>query len=259
MLMLITCLATTSQVTVDPLTGIVTPSFSAEQRFHEEAATPRYRISEMEYVDGASSTVLRHPYTILHAGSNELYVASFTLNHVIRLRWLTGKRAQYKVFVSGKELDGPVGMALQHDALYVASFTNDVVLRVNASSGELLGRIGNEDTLDCPEGIAIGPDGLLYVTSFLLPYLSIFEPHSGKYLGKFGSSSGAIVLPSAPHSKVPGPVLRGAEDVTFDLAGDVHVTAYYSNAVQLLKCCISPAWSLLLSSLTASSPTGQHR
>ena len=106
---------------------------------------------------GASSAVLRHPYTILHAAHDELFVASFTLNHVVRLRWLGGKRAQYKVFVSGRELDGPVGMALESEHLYVASFTNDVVLRVNASSGELLGRIGSEDTLDCPEGIAIGP------------------------------------------------------------------------------------------------------
>lgn len=190
----------------------------------------------MEYVDGASSAVLRHPYTIAHAPDGELFVASFTLNHVVRLKWIAGKRAQYKIFVKGRELDGPVGMALDDDALYVASFTNDVVLRVNATDGALLGKIGDENSLDCPEGIAFGPDGRLYVASFLLPHLSVFEPASGDYLGKFGSLSVPRVLtepppplPKARSSKPP--TLAGAEDLAFDLYGDVHVTAYYSSAV----------------------------
>jgi len=232
------------QVVVDPSSGIVTPTFlSAEQQFYEQLAKPHYSASQMDYIDGASSSVLRHPYTILHAGLDELYVASFTLNHVVQLRWLSGKRAQYKVFASGKELDGPVGMALHGGALFIASFTNDMVLRVNATSGNLLGRIGSDETLDCPEGIAIGPDGVLYVASFLLPHLSRFDPESGAFLGKFGSAASSSAMwpnvppASAPASglppprKVPGPALRGAEDLVFDLNGDVHVSAYYSNAV----------------------------
>ena len=217
-------------VVVDPATGIVTPEFLvSEQLFYEQLAKPHFSSQQMEYIDGASSAVLRNPYSILHAGLDELFVASFTLNHVVRLRWMTGKRAQYKVFASGKELDGPVGMALHGGALFVASFTNDLVLRVNATSGELLGRIGSDETLDCPEGIAIGPDGVLYVASFLLPHLSMFDPVSGVYLGKFGASAGTSVAFAS--TKTPGPSLRGAEDLTFDMLGDVHVTAYYSNAI----------------------------
>ena len=132
-----------SQVAVDPLTGVVTPNFLFERNsLYEELAKPRYSAGAMDYVDGATSAVLRNPYTILHTALDELYVASFTLNHVVHLRWMTGKRAQYKVrtrtsttewrclaaaqltilvnsqvFISGKDLDGPVGMALHGGAL----------------------------------------------------------------------------------------------------------------------------------------------
>ena len=60
--------------------------------------------------------------------------------------------------------------------LYVASFTNDQILRVHADTGELLGTFGNDEEMDCPEGIALGPDGTLYVVSFLLPYVVRHQP-----------------------------------------------------------------------------------
>ena len=215
----------------DPL-GFVMPMFDTQARFHEEVARSRWLANQFDYVDGASSAVLRHPYTIAHAPDGTLFVASFTLNHVVRLRWLDGKRASYKIFVKDRELDGPVGMALDdEDALYVASFTNDVVLRVNSTDGTLLSRIGDEETLDCPEGLALGPDGNLYVTSFLLPYLSVFEPKTGKFVGRFGeltSQQSAGVGAPVPRRPI---TLAGAEDVTFDLNGDVHATAYYSSAI----------------------------
>ena len=100
-----------AQVGVDPSGGIFIPRFDQEARFHDEVARSRWSTSQLAYIDGASSAVLRHPYTIAHAPDGELFVASFTLNHVVKLRFIEGKRAQYKVFVKGRELDGPVGMA----------------------------------------------------------------------------------------------------------------------------------------------------
>uniref|UniRef100_A0A7S3RT63 SMP-30/Gluconolactonase/LRE-like region domain-containing protein n=1 Tax=Emiliania huxleyi TaxID=2903 RepID=A0A7S3RT63_EMIHU len=216
-----------AQVVLDP-SGIAMPMFDAERRFHENVARSRWSANTMEYVDGVSSSVLRHPYTIAHAAASELFVASFTLNHVVRLRWIDGKRAQYKVFVKGRDLDGPVGMALDHaGSLFIASFTNDVVLRVNASDGALLDRIGDEESLDCPEGLALSPDGRLFVASFLLPHLSVFDPQSGAFLGRFG----ALAPQPAQPAPRPAPSLAGAEDVAFDSEGAVHVSAYYSSAV----------------------------
>ena len=81
---------------------------------------------------------------------------------------------------------------------------------------------------------ALLPSPRLFVASFLLPHLSVFDPTSGDYLGRFGTSTAAAHGHFAPPllamgSRHDGP--RGAEDLAFDLDGNVHVTAYYSNAV----------------------------
>ena len=226
----------------------------------------------MEYVDGVSAAVLQHPYTLLFdADDASLLVASFTLNHVVRLRMVSRqarlnlahparpfgtypdparaaaqdahrKTAAYKVFVSGRELDGPVGMALDGRHLYVASFTNDRILRVDADSGDLLGTLGNDEELDCPEGIAISR-GRLYVASFLLKHIMRYDLETGECLGQFAPPPTGrpgprdlgprpTPLPSnSPTNSPRPPALLGAEDVAIDDNGDLHVTAYHSNAV----------------------------
>ena len=167
-----------------------------------------------------------------------LFVASFTLNHIVRLRLHEKRKAQYKVFVSGQDVDSPVGMVLDDGVLYVSSFTNDHVLRVGAQNGSLLGKFGNEDELDCPEGLSLGPDGSIYVASFLLKHIARYEPRSGRYLGAFApardgsyevSPSGALRWVASASAAEPPPLL-GAEDLAFDHNGDLHVTAYWSNA-----------------------------
>ena len=164
-----------------------TPAFLYDQqRFHEQLEGSRWSANQMDYVDGASSAVLRNPYTLAFDPYDEsLFVASFTLNHIVRLRLHEKRKAQYKVFVSGQDVDSPVGMVLDDGVLYVSSFTNDHVLRVGAQNGSLLGKFGNEDELDCPEGLALGPDGSIYVASFLLKHIARYEPRSGRYLGAF--------------------------------------------------------------------------
>ena len=164
--------------------------------------------------------------------------------------WASAPRAaQYKVFVSGNMLDGPVGMVVDHGQLLVASFTNDHILRVNTSDGELLQTFGNDNELDCPEGLAIGPDRNLYVASFLLRHVVRYELSSGAFLGQFapprqssgprpfpppGGAEEAAAMPAAavkPASRAREPPLLGAEDLAFDGEGHLHVTAYFHNAV----------------------------
>ena len=199
-----------------------------QQRFQDQLTESRWTANPMPYVDGLTSAVLQHPYTVLcDPADDTVYVTSFTLNHVVRLRMTSRTTAQYKVFIRGAELDAPVGMAIDDQRhLYVASFTNDHILRVHADSGELLGTFGNDEEMDCPEGIALGPDGTLYVVSFLLPYVVRYQPKTGRFLGQFAPPPAGAAAPRR------GPdVMRGAEDLTFDWAGDLHVTAYHSSAV----------------------------
>ena len=210
-----------------------------QQRFQEQLTDSRWTANPMPYVDGLSSAVLKHPYTVLcDPADDTIYVTSFTLNHVVRLRMTSRTAAQYKVFVRGAELDGPIGMAIDDERhLYVASFTNDHILRVHADTGELLGIFGNDEEMDCPEGIALGPDGTLYVVSFLLPYVVRYQPKTGRFLGQFAPPpSGAATPRRGPLEGYPrgaplDEVMRGAEDLAFDWAGDLHVTAYHSSAV----------------------------
>merc|ERR1711920_21867 len=131
------------------------PSLVKQQALQDALSASSYIVHNLDYVDGLTSEVLRTPYVLtFDSADNSLFVSSFTLNHVVRLRLdsVRRRKAKYKVFVSGAELDGPVGMEVVGDALYVASFTNDKVLRVNKTSGQLLGSFGNEEELDCPEG-----------------------------------------------------------------------------------------------------------
>ena len=208
--------------------GMNMPQFLADQqRFHDGLTESRWSANPMPYVDGLSSAVLQHPYTVLEDPSDgTIFVSSFTLNHIVRLRMSTKTVAQYKIFVKGAELDGPVGMALDQSEsarlLYVASFTNDHILRVDAESGELLGKFGNDEEMDCPEGIALGPDGTLYVVSFLLPYIVRYQPQSGRFLGQFAPPARA----GAPTARRGPDALLGAEDIAFDHEGNLHVTAY---------------------------------
>ena len=66
------------------------------------------------FVDGLSSAVLQHPYTVLCDPEDDtIFVTSFTLNQVVRLRMTGRTTAQYKVFVRGAQLDGPVGKAIE--------------------------------------------------------------------------------------------------------------------------------------------------
>ena len=207
------------------------PQFLADQqRFEEQLRDSRWTANPMPYVDGLSSAVLQHPYTVLcDPTDGTIFVSSFTLNHIVRLNMTSRKTAQYKVFVKGSELDGPVGMAIDDERhLYAASFTNDHILRVDADSGELLGTFGNEDEMDCPEGIALGPDGTLYVVSFLLPHIVRYQPKTGRFLGQFAPPPSATGAPTPRR----GPrALLGAEDLTFDWDGNLHVSAYHSSAI----------------------------
>lgn len=141
------------------------------------------------YLDSIAHPVITNPCNMIYA-NNALFVASFTLNHVVRFVLPTQESAQvtqFKVFITGNSLDGPSGLAYDDylNWLFVSSFGSDEVLAYDADDGSLQKRYGNENELDCPEAIAIGPDGLLYVGSYLKGWIVRYNITTSAFLGVF--------------------------------------------------------------------------
>ena len=211
-------------------------------RLHDQYMASKWTANTLEPVDQLTSLAIQTPYTIAFDPDNhqDMYATSFTLNHVVRIRFKHGtqhRKGTYSIFVKGSQLDSPVGIAIRSGKLYVASFTADVILRVSLKTGELLGTFGNDEQLDCPEGMAFAPDGTLFVASFLKTTIAQYEAETGTFLGFFGKVPREMPLPHimSDHASV-SKIVRvaqplGHEDLVFDWDGNVHVTAYFSNLV----------------------------
>ena len=110
---------------------------------------------------------VKNPSNLLFGQDGALYVACFTLDHIVRFELQQQQQtntndalsASYKIFA--RELDGPSALAVDTTSssggLFVASFGGDEVLRLSAT-GRLLQRYGNEDEVDCPEGVVSSND-----------------------------------------------------------------------------------------------------
>ena len=85
----------------------------------------------------------------------------------------------------------------------------------HSSTARFHGAFGDSSTLSCPQGIAFGPDGLLYVANFMTHTISRFDAGTGAYLGVW-----------AEHS-----ALRSPEDLAFTPFGTLLVSSFHSNHV----------------------------
>ncbi|KAK3710141.1 hypothetical protein QZH41_010538, partial [Actinostola sp. cb2023] len=95
-------------------------------------------------------------------------------------------------FASGHGLDGPWGMVTDGIFLYVASFTTDRIHKYHLESGKFAGAFGSEtDSLDCPEGMVIGPNRTLFVASFLNDKILKYSL-DGDFLGVVANKSHGI-------------------------------------------------------------------
>ena len=111
--------------------------------------------------------LIKNPQTVIFGPDNNLYVASFDTDEVLRFDGSTGEFID--VFASSGGLNGPVGMVFDDvtSSLFVTSKNSDQVFKYDSKTGEFL-EIFIQDTDDDaqkPESIIRGPDNNLYVSS----------------------------------------------------------------------------------------------
>jgi DNA-binding beta-propeller fold protein YncE len=113
-----------------------------------------------------------------------------------------------------------VGWAAAGDVVYVSSFNNDTVLKFDADTGAALGVFVSAGSggLNGPTGLTFGPDGNLYVSSF------VFNNSVLKYDGKSGQFLGVFVAERSGG-------LQGPVDLRFGPDGNLYVVASYEGGV----------------------------
>ena len=93
-----------------------------------------------------------------------------------------------EVLAHGAQIRSPNGIKAGPDGnLYVASVTEQAILVIDPTTGEIVKRQGPEVGVDGPDDLAFGPDGSIYWTNF-------FEGSVGR-LAPDGSTSSQMVAP----------------------------------------------------------------
>ena len=99
--------------------------------------------------------------------------------------------------------------------LLVSSVNSSQILRYSATTGAFLGVFASSPNLT-PVGMAIGPDGKLYVgTHTSVNAIKRFDLATGAFLGDFAT----------------GPELTGPEHFSFGPDGDLYVPNYYTSQI----------------------------
>ena len=113
-----------------------------------------------------------------------------------------------------------VGLAQAANVVYVSSFDNDSVLKFDADTGAFLGVFvpAGSGGLNGPTGLTFGPDGHLYVSSF------VFNNSVLKYHGRNGRFLGVFVSEGSGG-------LQGPMDLSFGPDGNLYVVSSYAGGV----------------------------
>lgn len=209
--------------------------------------------AEPKQLEAVSARAFENPYTLAFKKDGTLFLSSFTLNHILKISFHYGSshRATYKVYIPDTHmLDGPAGMAFgvdssNRDILFISSFTTDRILRYNTSDddmGKLVSVFGNEEELDCPQGMSFGSDGFLYVVSFLGRKVVRYNATTGAYMGCVYSDQNNLV---------------GPEDVKVMHNGILLVSVYFRNHIAVVNLTTS-ALVKTISHAHLSGPTGLY-
>lgn len=135
-----------------------------------------------------------------------LLVANSTGDDIVRFHQLTGEFID--VLVPAGTLDHPDTIEVRDGYLYVASGTtteNSAIVRFDAATGEHAGNFAEGGGLHRPYGFAFGPDGYLYVASFLTDQILRYQADDGVFVDVFAQGDGLAGTANGPNGLVFGP------------------------------------------------------
>ncbi|XP_065051465.1 protein lin-41-like isoform X2 [Rhopilema esculentum] len=161
---------------------------------------------------------IKKPSYVYSLPDHSLFISSFLTDEVLYVKDSRDSSSQVLTFAKGHGLDGPWGIAVDSDFVYIASFTTDQIHKYEKVSGRFISVFGNENELDCPEGMAFGPNKTLYVASFLNDQVVKYT-QEGQYLGVVADQSKG---------------LKGPEGVAFLRNGTLLVSSHYTDNVIML-------------------------
>jgi hypothetical protein len=172
--------------------------------------------------NSASTSDLDGPAAMALGNGNDLFVASQNTGEVLRFNRQTGQFLGD--FATG--IYGPGGLLFDptSNVLFVSEFGNfdgETIARFNATTGAPLGRIGVGTGATGRAGMAMGPDGLLYVSSFYDGRVLRFNPTTGAPAG---------IIPTDPTATFAGGSggFLGANAIVFDRSGKLDVVGLLS-------------------------------
>ena len=119
------------------------------------------------------------------ASAQDLFASDYNANRVVRYNSSTG--AYVGIFASGSGLGLPDGISfLPNGNLMVTSKTNNRLLEFAGDTGAFVRIICSPPA---PEDAQIGPDGLIYTSTFNSTIIRRYNPITGAFVDNFGNAS----------------------------------------------------------------------
>ncbi len=129
------------------------------------------------------------PVALAVDAANNIYVGDTGLKRVL----VFGPDLGFRSAIGGRdEMEAPSGLAVDgaRQRLYVVDSRKHLLLVYDLASGRLHGRIGKRGSEDgefnFPTSVAVGPDGLVYVTDTMNYRVQVFDADL-KFVRQFGS------------------------------------------------------------------------
>jgi hypothetical protein len=143
-----------------------------------------------------------------------LLVANTAANNIVAYAQVSGQYLGEFISAGTGGLDHPDTMVIGPDGrLYISSGTiqsgtpqgNSAILRFDAETGAFLGVFASGGDLFRPYGMAFGPDGHLYVASFLTDQILRYHSITGAFVDEFARGNGQSGGLNGPNGLAFGP------------------------------------------------------